>query len=303
MSLLEDVQNAAIDTNSDLGEVLRKCKVLAARLDSKPLEDWLVWESNGYPSEVELPEYRAWSIQLKGNFSGMFQSALNNAPIPTMCVPKDFRDAATVYHCRQSVASIGDLLQENDSGTFQISVGDLSLVLSTKVYEDMNCLQAWGEFGRANLVEVLNAVRNRILDFVLAIWKEDPEAGEVPGSADRLQPSKVGQIFNTTVYGGAANLVGSAEGSTITFNVQTGDFETLAQALRNHGVDDADIEELRTAVQADPQAEDSNALGPRVSGWIAKMTGKAASGAWQLGIGAAAALLADMIAKYYGLAP
>jgi hypothetical protein len=27
------------------------------------LEDWLVWESNGYPDNVEVPEYRVWHFR------------------------------------------------------------------------------------------------------------------------------------------------------------------------------------------------------------------------------------------------
>lgn len=232
MSLLEDIQNAAVAANSDLGELLRKCKVLAARLDSKPLEDWLIWESNGYPDDVELPVYRVWDLQLKGNFSGPFRSGLNNAPIPRVCVPEDLRDAVTVFKCRQSVASIQDLLS-NDATTFQIPLGDIAVLLGGNVYDGNTCLQAWGEIGRGTAVEVVNAVRNRILDLVLAIGKEDPKAGEVPGSAEKLPPSRVQQIFNTTVYGGASNIVGTAESSTISFNVQIGDFKSLAQALEH----------------------------------------------------------------------
>lgn len=47
MTLLEDIQQSAVDSKSNLGELLRKCKLLAARLGSQPLEDWLIWESNG----------------------------------------------------------------------------------------------------------------------------------------------------------------------------------------------------------------------------------------------------------------
>lgn len=68
MTLLEDIQNSAVDANSDLGTLLRKCKLLAARLGSQPLEDWLIWESNGYPDDVPVPDYRIWSLEVKGDF-------------------------------------------------------------------------------------------------------------------------------------------------------------------------------------------------------------------------------------------
>lgn len=75
MSILEEIQAAAVDGTSDLGSLLRKCKLLAARLGSEPLENWLLWESNGYPENVEVPEYRIWSLQLKGHFFGLSAQA------------------------------------------------------------------------------------------------------------------------------------------------------------------------------------------------------------------------------------
>ena len=87
MSLLEDIQNAAVDSKSDLGTLLRKCKLLAARLGSKPLEDWLLWESNGYPDDIPVPDYRIWRLEVKGHFYGAFGAAFQNAPIPHLCLP------------------------------------------------------------------------------------------------------------------------------------------------------------------------------------------------------------------------
>jgi len=82
MSLLEEIQREAVDSNSDLGALLRKCKLLAARLGSQALEDWLIWESNGYPNNISVPDYRTWTLKIKGHFSGPFGSGLRNADIP-----------------------------------------------------------------------------------------------------------------------------------------------------------------------------------------------------------------------------
>jgi hypothetical protein len=66
MTLLEDIQSSAIDGKSDLATILRKCKLLAARLGSQPLEDWVLWESNGYPNGVTVPDYRIWPLWKPG---------------------------------------------------------------------------------------------------------------------------------------------------------------------------------------------------------------------------------------------
>lgn len=113
-----------------------------------------------------------------------------------------------------------------------------------------NCVQAWAEFSVGNLIELLNAVRNRILDFTLAVWKEAPTAGNEPNRASPgIADARVTQIFNTTVYGGAAQLVGNAHHSTVPMNVSKNDFESLATALREHAVGDQEIASLQHAIR------------------------------------------------------
>ena len=303
MSLIEEIQQEAVDSKCDLGALLRKCKVLAARLRSQALEEWLVWESNGYPLDVDVPSYRTWPLHLKGHFSGPFGSGMRNAPIPLLCLPEKAREKYQKYQCRQSIASIEQILREKHGGTLQVPTGDLAVVLGTEVYEGQNCLQAWAEFGAGQLVEVLNTVRNRVLDFSLAIWKEDPDAGNgtLTGEDKKMEPSRVTQIFNTTVYGGAASLVGTANDSQVSFDVTTNDLSSLESLLRATMVSEEDITELKEALQSDPRPTLPGRFGPKVSAWVSKMFGKACDGSWGIAIGAAGKLLADAISRYYGL--
>ena len=125
MSLLKDVQNAAIDASSDLGTVLRKCKFLAARLGSQELENWLLWESKGYPEDVPVPGYRVWPLQVKGHFAGAFGSGLRNAPIPIRLLPYNVRQSYNEYECRSSIAVIESILEKDDSGMITVTTNDL----------------------------------------------------------------------------------------------------------------------------------------------------------------------------------
>ncbi|MCH7613000.1 MAG: hypothetical protein IIB45_06525 [Candidatus Marinimicrobia bacterium] len=110
MTLLDDIQNEAIDASNDLGTLLRKCKVLAARLGSQPLEDWLLWESNGYPDGVEVPNYRIWPLELKGHFFGSFGAEMSDVPIPLAVLSDKVRESYQNWECRQSIASIEALV-------------------------------------------------------------------------------------------------------------------------------------------------------------------------------------------------
>lgn len=302
MTLLQDIQNAAVDASSDLATLLRKCKLLAARLGSQQLEEWVLWESNGYPDDVPVPEYRVWPLEVRGHFAGPFGSGIRNAKIPMVCIPERARKHYQKYECRQSIASIETMLTKAQGGTLRVSAGDLAMVLGTKVYEHQNCVEAWAEFGTNQLIEIVNTVRNRILDFSLAVWKEEPTAGELNSAATpRLEAKKVTQIFNTTVYGGSANLVGAATDATVVFNITANDFGALERVLAEQGVEKDDIAELKDALTAEREPKPDGSFGSKVSSWFARMIKKSAEGSWNVGVAAAGNLLSQAISKYYGL--
>jgi hypothetical protein len=291
VSLLEDIQDAAVDGKTDLATLLRKLRLLAARMGSREIEDWVQWEASGYPDNVSVPEYRVWSLELKGHFSGPAGSGIRNAPIPMACVPDRVRKSYTHYECRASIASIEDTLRKSKGGSLQVGTGDLALTLGMKVYQYQNCVQAWAEFSTVHFVEVSNAVRNRLLDLAVALWREFPDAGK--SGALSTQPSeaaRVTQIFNTVVHGGTSSALEPSNA-----NIVAGD---MAKVVQRHYRGASRRVARRTAPRA-PQ--DGGKFGPRVSAWIAKMLERAASGAWSVGLGAAGSLLATAISRYYGI--
>lgn len=68
MSLLREIQASAIDGTSDLETLLRKCRVLASRLQNNEFKQWVQSELDGYRDEIEVPEYRHIQSQAYGHF-------------------------------------------------------------------------------------------------------------------------------------------------------------------------------------------------------------------------------------------
>src|SRR5439155_21585002 len=92
MTLLEQIQDAALETKHPLADLLRKCLVLAYRLDNQAFRDWVEWELKGYPDDVELPLYRHAKGDLRANVSGMFGAEMNDVPVPMSQIPEDHRE-------------------------------------------------------------------------------------------------------------------------------------------------------------------------------------------------------------------
>lgn len=213
MSLLREIQDAAVNSSVELTTLLRKCKVLAARLGNEDFKTWVDSELSGYKDISELPDYRILHVNSKGHFSGPFNSGLNNADIPLSCIPKTFRESLSQSNMREPIASLEALVAKSDGGTASEPWNpDLVAHVGQNIYEGMNCMQAWKVIPLTAVIAALDAVRNRILSFVLEIEAEAPDAGEAAINSNPLPQEKVHQIFNTYISGSVQNVAtGSSE--------------------------------------------------------------------------------------------
>lgn len=198
--MLDQIINDAIESSSDLGDLLRRCTVLASRLGNTPLEDWILWESNGYPADVELPDYRIWFVQLLGNFIGPGNLLMGERPISAHLLPEKWRDTLTRHQCRDSIGLIEQRIRNNTSGSCKGTFHNLPDIVGQNRYKGFFCLDAWYEFSINGYQNVVNTVRNRLLKYALALQKEEPNAGEL-GSENQIPNDKLTQIFNNCIIG------------------------------------------------------------------------------------------------------
>lgn len=144
MSLLRDIQTAAVDPNTDVSTLLRKCKILAVRLGNNEFKKWVDNELNGYEKADDLPEYRVLHTESYGHFCGSFGRQLNRAPIPPSCLPKELRDRVTKSYLTSSISSYAALVNtEKRNNAHEPWPADMVAYYGRHIYEDMNCLSAW----------------------------------------------------------------------------------------------------------------------------------------------------------------
>ena len=233
MTLLRQIQDAAIDSTVDLPTLLRKCKVLAARLGSDDFKRWIEYELSGYPDKESLPDYRVLNVNSKGHFSGAFGSGLRNADIPLSCLPKELHEMLGHSYLMQPVAAMESLVKHKDSGTFQEPWNpDIVAHVGQDIYQHMNCMQAWKVIPSGAVVAALDAVRTRVLNFVLEIEAQNPSAGEAEPNSNPVPMDKVHQIFNTYITGNVQNLApGSSNVQQTAKYVETNDVEIFAKLI------------------------------------------------------------------------
>lgn len=308
MGILHDIQADLLRDNSDIAPILLKFRLLAAKLGSHPLQEWVKHEIEGYPDGVDVPEYRKLQVGYKGHFSGPFGSGIKNAPIPNYLIEKYAGKQWSEYELRQSIAVVDQLISsdKDGTGTLSLNAADLILILQGKVYENYACNSVEGTMSVASLKEVQYVVRNRILEMTIELQKSVPAAGEITiavKSMDEKSPEsgKVNQIFNQTIHGNMTNIANTGKVGAINANVTKGDSAALERSLRAAGIAETDAKEFSEILQSEEPESAQEPFGKRAKAWIAKSLGKAVDGTWTAGLSVATEVLKKAALGYYGL--
>lgn len=302
MGLLAEIQNDALSDTIPVATLLRKVLVLASNLDSGLLEDWVRHELNGYPPNSEVPEYRTMGINFKANAASVAWK-YNGMPIAPMIVEDLLKDdTASLFKCRQAIGTINPDEINKSSGTLRLNFDNLAPLIQTKLEPGVGLMSFWGEVPSSQVLGIIDAVRSRVLDFVLALKKMYPSAGEIDGLTTKMPEVErtVTTIYNNTIHGNVG-VAGNAQGNTINITVNHGNMQELHRELTRHGVEEADLIELKAALTEEPDIGADRKFGPKVAAWMGKMAGKAASGAWGVGLNVGAAVLQAALLGYYGL--
>ncbi|WP_425449384.1 hypothetical protein [Dethiothermospora halolimnae] len=304
MSLLRDIQLQAVSSNNKITDLLRKCKILAARLGNKDFEEWIERELNGYKSKEQLPSYRLIrGVESKGHFSGYFGSGLRNASIPPSCIAdKKVREHLTTGYFTQSISVYEELLTKDNEGSFRVPwPSDLVSILGQKIYEDMNCMQAWKVIPSGIIIKLIDSVRNRILSFVLEIEKVNPEAGEAAINSEPIPQKSVSQIFNTHIYGSIGSYASGNQNSHQTLEVNIyRDLGGLKSELKKLGIDEYDIKNLEKSMLEDKKKGEEG-IGKKTATWLSKMIKKAANGTVKISVKTASQIIPKLIGNYLGM--
>lgn len=307
MTLLREIQSEATTNDASLTTVLRKCMILAARLDNQPFREWVKRELEGYPEDQPelLPDYREKiQLQVHGDFSGPFGSGMRNARIPPAAIKSDWHELLFYVHFYAGVGYFESQIEASD-GYGQIPwPADALVMFGDKIFEGQQLVAAHKVLPSTLLQRVLDQVRDRILAFSLDIEREAPDAGEAKPGQPAIPEAAVTQVFHMTVLGDGATV--NAAGGDMTVNtIETilpdGRWADLESGLVDIGVPLDEIPVLRQALESDGGAV-SGELGPATQTWVGKAVSKVASGAWPVTTGASGSVVATLVLRALGLA-
>lgn len=304
MSLLHDLQAAVLNESADLGPILLKLRLLAARIGSQPLAEWVKHESEGYPPDADVPDYRIVPVSYRATFSGPFGMGIKNAPIAPYLIEKFAGKAWNRFEMRQSIAAIDDLLA-NSEGSLEINASNLMLALQGNVYEDYACNEVKGTFSSSALAAIRHSVRSRVLELTIELERSVPQASAI--ELGKVEPVTVRnaavatQISQQIIYGNVTSITSTGEGARINVGVAERDAGSLAKFLVDSGLPEEDARDLTQIVSSEEPESASEPMGAKARKWLVDNLKKAADGTWKMGLAVATDVIKEALMRYYGL--
>jgi hypothetical protein len=270
------------------------------------LAEWVKHESEGYPSDADLPDYRIISVSYTASFSGPLGSGIRNAPISPYLIEKFAGKSWVRYEMRQSIAAVDDLLgSSTKGGSLGINAANLILLLQGKVYPDYACNEVTGTISRASLAEIRHSVRSRVLELTIELEKSIPEASAVElGKADpssNKNSAVATQIAQQIIYGNVTSISATGDGARINVAVGERDVDGLVQFLVQSGLPETDARQLGQIAASEEPESKSEPLGAKARKWLVDNLKKAADGTWKIGVSVATDVIKEALLKYYGL--
>lgn len=307
MKLLSNIINELIDTDKTISSPILKAKVFASRIQNKELLEWLNKELGGYDTSEELPEYRVYKCHLNGSYiNGNMK--YTNVSIGTTGLDENISERLKYMSFYQSISSLEQDIVENKSGSL---TQDLPAELISYIGDNIrkkgnpyyNLIDARKSLSTSAITEILSVVRNKLLDFVLKI---DEEFGSITEIKDlRYKSQEIQKIVNKTIIktSGDGNLINTGENAKIksSIKISKGNKTDIRNRIKEVGLTEKDAEELIEIIDNDNPDLENERFGDKVNLWIQNMIGKALNGSWQVSIGAAGSILAEIIQQYYGV--
>ncbi|WP_224240421.1 AbiTii domain-containing protein [Hyalangium gracile] len=253
-SLVLELQSLAQENATDLAELLRRAKVVAAKLRLGEVEAWIEHEMNGYHEGIEVPKYRKIATHLV-----MEKTIFGTQAVRWGEGLRELAEHFASINARQSVGELAHMLAAGGEITVLVSPSEMAALL--KVSDDFRIIPVSRHVSRSGVANVLNSVRNKILDWALQLERQGILGAGMTFSKEETQAAAGVTILNygALIQGSHASvaMADSSPGATVTTaksraSVQQRVDVALTDTQRNRDWETA-LQRIMAAVQASQQ--------------------------------------------------
>lgn len=278
-----------------LSDGLRGLLIVATRMRSVPLKNWLRNELHGYALEDKVPSYREdLQVAVRLRFDG-YLGMSTTINLNLFDVPEELRAMTKGIDLRQSAAEIESLSQASTDPIIKLPARwvqqcrDLAEEGKAVGFEMMILNDARLLISRNALIGMLDSIRTFAIEMALNVEEIAPEAGESGGPTVDNDPELARSVSMTVnnIYGdiitaqGDSVNVASGNGA-VAIQLSNEGMTALLQEAR-HYLTEESVDELEEALLKDGKSKGKNtdAFLDRVkNGSVSLLNGVMASGAY-----------------------
>lgn len=300
--IISDIINSLVSDNSKLENALLKTKILAYKIKNDVLINWVNNELNGYPKESELPDYRKFTCRVMGTMSNGFQRVSNTA-IPIFHLDSKMLKSLTEFNFNDGIGSLEFMIGEAKTNRLMINIPpEMCAFINYKIPTSGGLVVEFAhkEISIQAIKDISSAVKSKLLEFLLEL--ESNFNLKLSNSDMEDKKDKINDLINTTIYGNNNVIItGDNNKQKVSYKIKQNDLNELLEFLSKEGVEKNDLVELETIVLSEKPDYETKTFGPKVKGWIKKMTSKALDGIWQVSLSSAGQILGEALNQYYGI--
>lgn len=174
--IIKDLANGTSDTQT----TLKRTKILLQDLDNDDLLEWVKCELEGYPDDVEVPDYRVISGQLYGSyFKGSLANHMtyNHVPLSLGNMSNEEKENILTVRITQGIEVLRRMLEGNDKKENMQLVKPLPAEYYPYIAKSNNDLgmiitTASVELNTPNVLNIFPKVESKLLDILSYLEKQ-----------------------------------------------------------------------------------------------------------------------------------
>ena len=300
MGFLESIQTDLVDHNTSIASTLLKLRLLAAKLGSDELTEWIKYEAEGYPHDADIPTYRVVSISFSGTFHGPLGSGVKDAPIPPVLIEEFVGGDWIISKIRESAAAVENMAHQKNG--IHLDFSNLIIPLRGKVYPGYEPAQIVGFISQTSFIEMANAIRNRLLEITIEIAKKIPGAEGVELTSIIRAPEETTQIFHQTIHGNMTNIQNTGAEANIQVTINKHDLESLKTGLLRYGLSEEESEKVAKLIsEQEPKDQINTGFNDGVRKWLADRIARGLDAGFKSGISVLTKVVQEAAMQYWGL--
>ena len=198
-TIIKELANGKIDLHTSL----KRTKVLLQEFDDEKLLEWVNYEIEGYPSDVELPKYRRipgqpFCTYIKGPMTN--PSKFCNVPLSLGNMPENEKEWYYFSDVRESIEVLKRTMQEYGNKDTRIArtIPAECYPYISKCNNDMGMVIQSVEV-RLNASQILNIfpkVENKLLDILMYLEKQFGNLDNLDIDVDSKSEQEIKEMTN-----------------------------------------------------------------------------------------------------------